>query len=52
MQRRQPVPTVHQTLADLQAHSISLRDAHRLIRAYMRAAARRRVAQPSKELKP
>lgn len=43
-----PVPTVWQVLASLQDGSLALRDAHRLIRAHMRAARRQRVTRKSK----
>jgi hypothetical protein len=51
MRRRRHVPTLWQLLADLQANSISLREAYRLTRAHVRAAERRRVTQHSKEFK-
>lgn len=48
MQRRRQTPTLWQLLADLQANSISLRDAYRLTRAHVRAAQRRRTTHKTK----
>jgi len=52
MQRRQSTPTLWQLLVDLQANSISLRDAYRFSRAHVRAAQRRRVTHKTKGPKP
>lgn len=45
-------PTLWQLLVDLQANSISLRDAYRLTRAHVRAAQRRRVTHKTKGSTP
>ena len=52
MRQRSAVPSLWQVLADLQANSITLRDAHRLTRAYIRAARRQRLTRLSKGFKP
>lgn len=41
-------PTLWQLIVDVEQHAISARDAHRLIRARMRAAQRQRMTQRTK----